>query len=1265
MRDLGSILGFTGVPVLLAALLVSMPAGPRTAAPPAAEADTGRHLAAGLSPLPDTVDGFLVLEHLLELTTGSATPRPRVIVMLVPDPLASSLDWMHDSHLTAVRGAMEQAGYVADRSWFPDPDHRVLVPSRSTPGVRVSLPEPEAFPGILLFRRSTADSLAVILTVGEVPTSGAHRTALLQALRLAAAHRAPADDTIRILGPTFSGSVPSLRSVLEGWSPGEREGARPVTCIRVVSGAATARGNAPLLRRGSCGGAAGEGAAPAVEYLTTLHDDEALQEAMLSAVLARLAVDGPVALLTETTSYGLQRAARERETTEPAAPPADAGAPTGRDAATRADDPVPALKTIRIPFPLNISSLRNEYARIPAAEETVANGPVVRPRLPLNLRSSPRAVPGSRSPLTPATLDLLMEDIVGTLRDHDVQAVGILASDIRDKLFLADVLRRRLPGLHLFTYEGNALLRRPDFSPSVRGMFVASTYPLLMEHQAWTATDSAAPLVPFPNEGAAGVFNAAAVLLGEERLMRGYRSPDSAGDGLRPVPPVWVTIVGRDRVLPVAVHRAEGGTLADGPVGPLQHEEYGHRTRALDLLLGLVALGSTVVITLLLAPRGLSWARVVGASWRLVPRPSRLRPAPAPAAFSLAVAAAMSAGGAALVRLEARRSSPACGGGGDLLFWVGLLAVAAVVTIAAPRADRWRKRRPWLRRDALSALSVAVLASAAPVGYLHARPPTWQTDVGGCAPLVSNLIAAALLVSLAVLAVSLARGGRRLLAAHPSAGDGGAPGETRAATAAWRADVARWMARHLPHALALGFGALALAHVGQLVRLGDDPMSFALYRYRALSFDSGLSILPVFFLATLGVLVGLGWARDRERLLESRRPLSRVDFGRLARAEGTGCRPGWEQAFEGAWTAVKDIDRTLSNVALPVGVGAGVLVLMIVWPYDIHTVEAVSFGGRAAGSVLLWASLLTGLMMSAAATLQLVLIHRHLKRGLRRLAETPLAHAFDRLPERLRSLGRLHVFDPPVEDLGRGLAREGYTTLEARMRRGADCSIRLPEAGQIDAGGETLLSLAEALRGAWVDDADGVWREALDRRAPTEGEPGPAPAAATPPGSKQAGTRPGDPVGSSGADGRRPAAPEWRPVAECIAVIEIARYVDWVLRHLRRTALLLLATILLTTASLEALPLAYHDVVARALMLAVLAATATMVYTMVSLGRDDVLSRINGTPPGRISWNGGSLLNVAVFVAIPVLVLLGAEVPPLGRAMFSWLTALLRAFNGV
>src|SRR5262249_34672985 len=100
----------------------------------------------------------------------------------------------------------------------------------------------ERKPGVVLFRSTLEEhGLLVVFLVGETPTAGIQKTALVDALeqatRLCRQHQQPGDDCseFRLLAPTFSGSVDSLIAAAQAWS------SRPANPIfKSISGSATA-----------------------------------------------------------------------------------------------------------------------------------------------------------------------------------------------------------------------------------------------------------------------------------------------------------------------------------------------------------------------------------------------------------------------------------------------------------------------------------------------------------------------------------------------------------------------------------------------------------------------------------------------------------------------------------------------------------------------------------------------------------------------------------------------------------------------------------------------------------------------------------------------------------------------------------------------------------------------------------------------------------------------------------------------------------------
>ncbi|HEU5218585.1 MAG TPA: hypothetical protein VFU23_07990, partial [Gemmatimonadales bacterium] len=516
-----SVLGFgTLFYVLGGSRTVSVSPAPAAPAP-----DTTRRTIAPRFLSARTLPGFRLIQQYLGVPLGqvdsAARPPIEVLIATVADPYDSHLDWSYDAAQEAIRRAFESSGYVLDRFWIPDAKETVI----DTVNL-VTVSARTQYPGVMLFRDSVIQGrtgLHLVYLVGETPTAGIHRQAFLTALRerdsLMGWSPSPgnANPDLHIVGPMFSGSTRSLRRLLEIWwrQPGAK---RPGT-IRVISGSATSVDVAELEGR-----RAGSSEPSRVTFRSTVQSDASFLRA-LDTLAERLHIEpGQVAVLSEgSTEYG-----------------------------RRVGD-VPG-SFITVPFPMNISSLREEYEKHPNQTEGqhLALGTSSTSRAPLSLEedrhTSESPTPTSR--LSVPAIEQLVSQILRTLDQHDVRLVAILATDVRDKLFLAGEIKKELRGVQLVTSESNVLYLRPDRYRSLHGMIVLSTYPLILENQQWTRNDSTdgGPVMPFANEGAEGVYNAVLLQLGNVARLVDYQPP-GAPETRRP--PVWITAVGSASFVPL------------------------------------------------------------------------------------------------------------------------------------------------------------------------------------------------------------------------------------------------------------------------------------------------------------------------------------------------------------------------------------------------------------------------------------------------------------------------------------------------------------------------------------------------------------------------------------------------------------------------------------------------------------------------------------------------------------------------------------------
>jgi hypothetical protein len=1161
------------------------------------------------------------LRNSVRAPVGDVQLGLEVVIAILPDPLDSHLDWAYDAGLESIRRALEDAGFIIDRYWLPWQSE--ALDSTATAVGRATLRQ--ARPGVLLFRSTNPSdtvALRLVYVVGEVPTAGVHKVALRTALDERRDLLADAGfirdfakpDTVRIVGPFFSGSARSLRRALNAWVDARGGSAPPV---RILSGAATNYENQAALTD----------SARRIGFAATVHPVDAYVDVVTKVLGARLGI-APVeiAFLREaTTQFG--------QLSSGAATDTGAAADTSR--------------WLEIPFPMNISSLRAEYARHPVPQETAPGvGQSRGPRIPLDLteRAWSTESPRPFSDLTVVAADRALDEIAATLLAHRVRAVGIIATDVRDRIFLASEIRQRVRDVQLFIYQGSTLYARPDLNEQLRGTLVVSTYPLVLENQLWTG--SARRQVVFMSDNAEGIYNAMLVQLGRDGAMVEYGPPDppaewvAAGDHR---PPLWVTAVGRDALYPVTTlepaEQFRDYTVALRQALPALRSST-HPIRRPDM----PAMVSAAIALLL----------VTGLLQVSTPaRPARLEPTD---------------------ELDDATRGPFAQQASILLF---------------------REVYVWLRWIALStAFGVLVLASLSVV----AHGSKWPV-----------LYTAALLVVVAAITIFfLFRG---LPPAYRTVRESmrqsiryalhGPPWSSRRAQLIWGANIAARFG------VVLFGGVYLLASVIFLTQvISLQPADTSLFFHRATSLSSGVSpLLPLLLIASVFV-VWCTWHLKRLALLSTTTAFEE-HWATAAPAEHVGPlgvarlmpgsapapreRPrGWRarlrarlvdvhQAFDElhaehlrppAITDAVTAVRERLFLLIPGRSGAVALLTVVAlgsWlgPQFRPTLEASVFGPEQGGldafTWLLRLGVLASIGATAWALYRLLAIWFAVQGCMSHLEDTRLLGAFGRLPGQLKRLTRLTPFDEPSSRM----IDEALRARWSAMRRSWEQVCK--------SGGKPLPRMVAAymtgsshatwprVRDAWT------WRTELARPF-TElcrvcEEAWEAWPWATD-GDSAVGRASAGEGAERKADTER-AAPECRfvPLLEECVTLYVVDYLEWAFRGMRNLAYFLLLSLVLNTLLLTGYPFPGQGVVKVVFLVLFAATVGALLFVITQTNRNAVVSRITGTPPGELTWDLPFLVNLLLFVVLPLVTLVSTEVPQVRELLFSWLTPALAALG--
>lgn len=415
------------------------------------------------------------------------------LVALVPDPVDSHLSNRFDEALDALQRGIAQSGYLFDRAslpWAGEAAKKRLYRS---------------IPGGLLFRKVDMTGqrhLLAVFLVGESPKGGIQKQAFYTALDFMAGlqQETGPGGPLRILGPSFSGSAESLQIALREWLARSGRGG---LAIDMVTGSATARGLEGFFRKL-------ESAGIELTFTRTVVDDDTLQVKAYELLEKRLGWNlDEVALITEfDTKYG------ESFQTS-------------------------SLSPMVVQFPSNLAHIRTAREKLgldrdPGSSETPGTA---RKSLDLSLadHDEPVDVVPQLSELSTQVNDMALASLLRGISGKHY--IGILATDIQDRLFLAEQVHSFCPDAVVFTFDNHLLDAHPKVSRSMDGTLVLSSYPL------YRSGDESA-LRQFTSEFQQGIYLAALQLLGETQ-------PEPAA--------VWLTAVGNGEMWPIAVRSAAPG----------------------------------------------------------------------------------------------------------------------------------------------------------------------------------------------------------------------------------------------------------------------------------------------------------------------------------------------------------------------------------------------------------------------------------------------------------------------------------------------------------------------------------------------------------------------------------------------------------------------------------------------------------------------------------------------------------------------------------
>jgi hypothetical protein len=495
-----------------------------------------------------------------------------ILIATVPDPLHTLLNLQFDRNIEAIQQAIQDEGYTYDSSWLP---WKARAPEFSSRPDQIAEEQDnlrrEVCPGLILFRKSRRlpstgsynDSYThglFVFLIGEKPTTGINQIQWNNALAWIRVHAKAkgSDRTLRVLGPTFSGSAPSVARTLVDSAKQPGNFTNILLYSGTIRGCSSYRWLKEELRNSS----------PIPARLADFNQNDAIQVDRYFKYLENQGHSlSEVAILSEDeTAYGGLPDV-----------PTSSGAQE-HDPAISCEPVYTADNApLHLYYPRDISALRSAYEEQSIfASSTSENSNtahiILQPRASESTHNNTDTIATFSGLNSALAQEAQMYGIVDSLRTHGIRFVILRSTNTLDYLFLARFLHRAYPDAFIVTIGPDILFGREIDSTEFRGVEALTVYPLLPRGQDWTMASGYVNRHAhrvFASDSMEGLYLAARFLVTDPPVYSGdlspyphpakkdisdYWSPFWESRSInRATPSTWLTVVGRDGYWPVAI----------------------------------------------------------------------------------------------------------------------------------------------------------------------------------------------------------------------------------------------------------------------------------------------------------------------------------------------------------------------------------------------------------------------------------------------------------------------------------------------------------------------------------------------------------------------------------------------------------------------------------------------------------------------------------------------------------------------------------------
>jgi hypothetical protein len=491
------------------------------------------------------------------------------VIATAPNPVSTHLPLMFDRMIEAIQQAAQDDQFSYDSSWFPwnEADTQAARDDQSPSGQNANEETKDLQhdqPGVVVFRRALKDDAdgspylggLVVFVVAEEPTGGIDQKEFDNALawidRLGALTQ---QRGLVILGPTFSGSLPSLDLALDNDKLKRPASELPVPII-VSSGSVSSELSFRWFNTRMVNNHHGS-------FRTATQGDDIMVDRLCQYLFqVEQYPFGHLAVISEDeTAFGATVDGDKGET--------NASSGTASNCIDQVDKNNPKVP-IHLYYPRDISTLRSAYERqsifstgrqasSPSAVTTTLRGDLSEPH-----SSDHDTVRSYGGQLTPLAQEAVLLRITSILKAKQIQFVILRSTNSLDQIFLTQFFRRAYPDARIVIDGSDLLFQRAAEGAPLRGVMVLSTYPLL----AWQQDSTLSLVAPkngsyriFGEDITEGLYIAAREQFRDSSRdtsvpINNYGAPswavDSSGKGTALRPGTWISVIAHGQFWPVA-----------------------------------------------------------------------------------------------------------------------------------------------------------------------------------------------------------------------------------------------------------------------------------------------------------------------------------------------------------------------------------------------------------------------------------------------------------------------------------------------------------------------------------------------------------------------------------------------------------------------------------------------------------------------------------------------------------------------------------------